>query len=286
MKLTVVVLSLGFVLVVGMGCNQHLGAYRNSFRGHVGLQMYSLRKQVAVNVDSALAFVQSQGIRDIEVAGFAGGTAAEYKARLTRYGLKASSMGAGMKDLRDSVDRVIANARVFGAKYIMLGWIDHKGERITVADMDAAADVFNRAGKRLKAAGIQFCYHIHGYEFVTYGDGTLFDYLYEHTDPEAVKFEEDIFWTKHGGNDPTAFLRKYGKRIALLHVKDMDKRVVGNLKGSEKTEMDVAWGTGQIDIKSVCLLAREMGIKHFFLEDESDSVLRQIPVSLKYAEGF
>lgn len=259
----------------------------DTFRSNIGLQLYSLRDQVKVNLDSALAFVKAQGITDVEMwPERAGLTSEQYKAKLDQYGLKPSSAHYGMSLFRDSIDKIIAEAKIFGNQYVGTAWIDHKADTITFAEIQEAVKVFNEAGKKLKENGLQFFYHIHGFEFVPYEGGTYFDYLYNNTDPENVKFEEDIFWAKHGGQDPIEFLKKYGKRVALMHIKDMDKSVVGNLTGHEDVKMDVPWGTGQIDIKGVLLLGKEMGIQHFFLEDESPTVTAQIPQSLKFAEGF
>ncbi|MDX1942136.1 MAG: sugar phosphate isomerase/epimerase [Saprospiraceae bacterium] len=259
----------------------------DTFRSKVGLQLYSLRDQVAANLDSALAFVQAQGITDVELAGTAGLTPEAFKAKLDQYGLKPSSAHYGMSIFRDSIDKIIAEAKIFGIQYVGTAWIDHKADTITFAEIQEAVKVFNEAGKKLKENGLQFFYHVHGFEFSPYQDGTYFDYLYNNTDPENVKFEEDVFWVKHGGQDPIEFLKKYGSRVVLFHIKDMDKTVVtGQRDGQENVKMDVPWGTGQIDIKGVCLLGKEMGIEHFYLEDESPTVLSQIPQSLKFAEGF
>ena len=71
--------------------------------------------------------------------------------------------------------------------------------------------------------GIKFFYHTHGYEFLPHGDGTLFDLLMAETKPEYVRIEMDVFWIVHPGQDPVKFLEKYGKRIDLMHVKDMKR---------------------------------------------------------------
>jgi len=66
---------------------------------------------------------------------------------------------------------------------------------------DASA-VFNRAGEKLKAAGLRFAYHPHGFEFQPWKEGTLFDLMVAETKPEFVAFELDVFWAVHGGADP------------------------------------------------------------------------------------
>lgn len=258
----------------------------DTFRSKIGLQLYSLRDQAATDLDKALAFAKEQGITDVELAGTYGLTPEQLKAKLDQYGLTPSSGHYGLAVLRDSIDKVIAEAKTLGLQYVGTAWIDHKSDTITFDEIKGAVTAFNDIGKKLKDNGFQFFYHTHGYEFIPYEGGTYFDYLYNNTDAQNVMFEEDIFWVKHGGQDPLAFLQKYGSRIPLLHVKDMDKSVVPDMTGHEKPEMDVPWGTGQIDIKSILQTAAQMGVKHFYLEDESPTVMAQIPQSLKFAEGL
>ena len=257
-----------------------------NFRKNIGLQLYSLRNQTNVNLDSALQFAKDQGITDVELAGFANLTPEEFKAKLEMYSLKPSGGLFGFEEFRDSIDKMIAIGKLFDLKYMGCAWIPHKSDTITLDEIKEAVRVFNFAGQKLAEQGIQFIYHNHGYEYVPYEDGTYFDYLYTNTDSSNVQFELDIFWATHGGQDPVATLKKYGKRIPVMHIKDMDKSVIGNLTGKEDVEKDVAWGTGKIDIKGCLITGKESGVKHFYLEDESSAVLKQIPVSLKFTEGF
>jgi sugar phosphate isomerase/epimerase len=56
--------------------------------------------------------------------------------------------------------------------------------------------------------------------------------------------------------------------------------------GGTDTKNDVALGTGQVDYPAVLKAAQEIGVKHYFIEDESPDVLKQIPQSLKYLSGI
>ena len=46
------------------------------------------------------------------------------------------------------------------------------------------------------------------------------NYLLEHTDPEKVMFELDVYWASKGGVNPSAYIQKYAGRFPLLHIKD------------------------------------------------------------------
>ena len=167
-------------------------------------------------------------------------------------------------------------------KYSGCAWIPHQGAFDEKICREAAA-VFNKAGAALAKQGIKFFYHQHGYEFVPCGDGTLMDLLMKETDPKLVSFEMDIFWVQFPGQDPAKWLEKYGKRWELVHLKDMKKGLkTGDQSGGTDVTNDVALGTGQLDLPSILKAAKKVGVKWYFIEDESPTVTEQLPVSLKY----
>jgi sugar phosphate isomerase/epimerase len=134
----------------------------------------------------------------------------------------------------------------------------------------------------LKEQGLTLCYHAHGYEFQPYNKGTLLDYIMENTNPEYVSFEMDIMWIYFGGGDPAGLLRKYGDRWKLMHLKDLRKGTPKDLTGLTAEDNDVPLGTGELDIPGILKEAKKVGIKHYFIEDESSHVIEQIPQSIKY----
>ncbi len=135
--------------------------------------------------------------------------------------------------------------------------------------------------------GIKFYYHNHGYEFQPYENGTLFDLLVAETDPKTVFFQMDVLWTVFPGQDPAQLLEKYPNRWLLLHLKDLKKGVpTGSLSGSTALTNDVALGTGQVQWPSLLRAAEKAGIKYYFIEDESPTVIKQLPRSLRFLESL
>lgn len=256
-----------------------------SFKGPLALQLYSMREELKKDVPGTLAKVRAMGFRNVEMGGYYGLTPQQFRAELDRAGLKAVSMHADFNLLDKDIDRVIAEAKIFAVSYVGCAWIPH-GKEFTAADVARSAEVFNRAAGRLKEAGFSFMYHIHGYEFVRDGDGTLFDRLVAATSGAPVWFQNDIFWTAHGGADPAKLLEKYPQRFRLLHLKDMKKGTVGNLSGHAPDETSVALGSGQIDIRAVLVAARKIGIEWYIIEEESPTPLVNVPAGKKYLEGL
>src|SRR5215475_475560 len=254
-----------------------------SFKGPLGLQLYSLRAEFAKDVPGTLAKIREMGFREVEMGGTYNLSPQQFRAELDKAGLRAVSLGASFDSLRDNIDTIISNAKTFGVQYVMCAWISHQ-RPFSEGAARQAVDVFNRAGEKLKAAGITFAYHIHGYEFQPHGDGTLFDLLAAELKPEFVSFELDVFWAFHGGQDPVALMRKYPKRFTLMHVKDMRKGEKGNLTGGAPDDWSVALGAGQIDFPAVLREAKKADVKWYFVEEESHTPLENIPAGLRYLE--
>ena len=144
--------------------------------GPLGLEIYSLRRELANDIPGTLALVRKFGFTEVEVPNFYGLTAAAFREQLDRANLRCTAMVAQYDRLSSDLKGVVADARVLGAAYAIYPWIPHHDE-FTEADCLRAATDMNRWGRSLKQAGLEFCYHPHGYEFRPGPDGTLFDLL-------------------------------------------------------------------------------------------------------------
>ncbi len=247
-----------------------------------GMQTYTYRNSMKKSVAATLDTLKSLGFTELESSTNPNGLSPEaFRALLDARNLTSPSVGAGYDDLVKDPAEIARKAKIVGASYVMTAWIPHKGD-FTLADAQKAVTDFNRAGKVLKESGITFCYHTHGYEFQPYQNGTLFDYIVQNTDPKYVSFEMDIMWVFHGGQDPAKLLLKYPNRWKLMHLKDLRQGVKGDLTGGTSVENDVALGTGQLNMPAILKAAKKVGIKHYFIEDESSVYYKQVPQTLSY----
>jgi sugar phosphate isomerase/epimerase len=255
-----------------------------SFKGPVGLQLYSLREQFKTNVPGTLDEVKGFGIRYVELAGTYKVEPAQFSQMLAERGIKPISAHFPYEDYRDNLDKVIREAKALGVQYAGCAWIPHKDPFDEKTCREAIA-VFNRAGEALAKQGLKFFYHVHGYEFQPYGDATLLDLLITQTNPKSVNYEMDIFWIVFPGQDPVKLFAKYGKRWQLVHLKDMRKGTeTGPLTGHTDVKNDAALGAGLMDLPSILKAAKKAGVKWYFIEDESPWSEKQIPQSLRYLE--
>jgi sugar phosphate isomerase/epimerase len=260
------------------------------FKAEFGVQAYTFRRQFPKGVEATLDTVKMLGFTELETSGAKGFTDAEYKKLCDVRGLKIPSVGSDFNGLKKDPMQYVKNAKALGADFVMCSWIPHKGNEFTLENAKAAVEVFNAAGKVLKENGLTFCYHDHGYEFhkLEGSNETLMDYIIQNTNPEYVSFEMDVLWTLHGGGSdaPEKLLKKYKNRWKLMHVKDLRKGVIGDKSGHEPAKNDVVLGTGQANWKKILKLANKYGIKHFFIEDESEQEMQNIPKSLEYLRSL
>jgi sugar phosphate isomerase/epimerase len=254
----------------------------------IGLQLYSLRDQMATNVPGTLDEIRSWGITNVELAGTYSLTPEQFKAQLAARGLNAFSGHFPYDRLRDDPEGVARDAKILGLQYVGCAWIPHDDSKpFDEKTCREAIAVFNRAGEVLAGQGLKFFYHAHGYEFQPYLDGTLLDLLMSATDPKFVNFQMDVFWIVHPGQDPVKLLGRYGPRWQLMHLKGMrDSTPTGLLTGHSAVTNDVAVGAGKIDYVPVLQAAKGAGVKWYVIEDESPSSEQQIPQSFQYLGSF
>jgi len=264
---------------------ENVSAQKPLYSAPLGIQTYTFRRSISTDPAKVLDTIKMMGFTEIE--GNPGGIAPkEFKKLCKERGISIPSIGASYEQLVSTTDSVIMRAKALGAKFVMCAWIPHDDGIFTLANAKKAVADFNKAGKILKNNGLTFCYHVHGYEFQPYENGTLLDYLFRNTNAEYVSFEMDIFWVHFGGGDPVALMKKYGHRWKLMHLKDMRKGIKKDLTGATSTENDVAFGTGEIDIPAILKEARKIGIRHYFIEDESNNIIEQLPKSIAYLRSL
>ena len=277
-----------FLLLFSVLFLQEAQAQKLLFTAPLGVQSYTFRKHWANNVEGVLDTIKMFGITELEGGVPRGTTAEAFKKLCDERGIKIPSIGGDYNQLLRNPDSIADIAQKLGAKFVMCSWIGHKRGAFSLENAKKAVEDFNKIGKALNAKGLTFCYHAHGFEFQKYNDGTLLDYIIQNTTPQYVSFEMDVLWIMHGGgsNAPIDLLKKYKKRWKLMHVKDLRKGVVGDLTGNTPAENDVVLGEGQANFPEILKLAKKYGIEHFFIEDESNLEMANVPKSIAYLKGL
>jgi len=92
------------------------------------------------------------------------------------------------------------------------------GEQKTDAELDLQARSLDRLGGELQQGGVGLMVHHHTPELVDHAREWRFQL--QHTDPKLVSCCVDVDWAMRGGQEPLAFLREVGGRLASLHLRN------------------------------------------------------------------
>ncbi|HEY9593051.1 MAG TPA: sugar phosphate isomerase/epimerase [Spirochaetia bacterium] len=187
----------------------------------LAVQLYSLRSRLATPAEArvALGRVRKIGYRGVEVAGLGDISVSELRAMLDDTGLLCCST-------HEPGDRILGQPGQVAERLHALGCtataypFPRDVPLSTLRDVRRFAAGLDRAGKILRAAGIELSYHHHDVELVRVGGKTILEWLMELTDPENLRLELDTYWAQAGGFDPAEMCRRYRGRIPLLHLKD------------------------------------------------------------------
>jgi len=240
----------------------------------ISIQLFTLRNQLAIDLEGTLAELHAIGYTRVEHAGFVGRNVEEFKAALDAAGLWASS---GHVLIPQPFDRAawsaaLADANTLGSRYIVhpfFGINFATGEVVrTTAPWRAFARDLNRAGRMARDAGLKLGYHNHNWEFFRLTDDpsrTAYDVLTDTTDPNLVHLELDLFWATRGARDPVDLIEQNKGRVLQYHVKDM------NQAGSFEDP-----GQGLIDFARIFSHSKQAGAVEYIVErDDAGSPPRQ-----------
>ena len=174
----------------------------------VAIQLYSVRDLVkdGSNLDQILKDLADMGYTSVEAANY-------------NDGLSDEELASG--DFTEALkwwDQCIAAHKEAGMEYIVTPYLSVPK---TLKDLQTYCDYYNEVGKRCQAAGLKYGYHNHAHEFQKVEDKELMlDYMLQHTNPEYVFFQMDVYWVVRGQNSPVDYFNKYPGRFTMLHIKD------------------------------------------------------------------
>ena len=253
------------------------GRNRSVPNNRIGIQLYTLRRLMPNGDRRAVRRVINQigamGYTEVEMAGYWGFTAAQARSWLDDAGLRAVSghdplnIDPASTTWQDEYQQTLENANTLGQKYTGLAYFGPPYDEQRFHDL---AERMNAAGELAKAAGLQFFYHNHNFEFENkQADGSpLYDILLEETDASLVKFELDLFWITEAHVSPIRYLSADPSRYFAYHVKD---RTWDDRPNANDWE-DV--GPGSIDFPDIFAagLGRPRTDKHYFVEHDDPTL--------------
>lgn len=259
----------------------------------IGLQLYTLRNQLEVDVPGTIGAVRDAGYHQVELMRVVGGEPV-YQAAIDA-GLRVTSAMIDWQTLvhpeREgvpSLDQTLEVAARQKLQYLVIPYVA-RGSRETVAQWSSLARRANRAGAACRQANVQLCYHHHSFEFEKLdGERSGWDVLVRELDPELVRFEIDTFWAAIGGVDPVKLIQELGTRVAQLHLKDLPSGTpVIYDEGQVPREAFQAVGAGSLDWPAILQAAEAAGVAQCHVEqDHAEDPLASIRQSIRYLQSL
>src|SRR6476620_3125497 len=188
----------------------------------LGLQLYTVRDQIAKDFEGTLAKVAAAGYKEVEFAGYFDHAPKDVRAILDRHKLSAPSTHVDYASVETKLPQVIEASHAIGHRFVVNPWLDDEMRKQPDIWKRVAAS-FNKAGEACKKAGLQFAYHNHHFEFVPVNGVMPFDLLLNECDADLVKMELDLCWITVARQDPLVYFQRYPGRFPLVHVKGLKK---------------------------------------------------------------
>ncbi len=144
----------------------------------------------------------------------------ELKGQLADTGLHMTSGHIGIDMLENESDRVLEIARALNMKALFCPALPPDERTKSAQGWKELGQRLVAAAKPYVAAGLEFGWHNHAFEFVTLDDGSApMTHILEQG-PD-LSWEMDVAWVVKGDHDPLEWIAKYGDRITAAHVKDI-----------------------------------------------------------------
>jgi sugar phosphate isomerase/epimerase len=262
-----------------------------------GIQLWTVKEDAARDFEGTLKELARIGYKRVEGAGWHGRSAAQVRKALADARLEMPAAHYGLQTLIDETDASLRFAREVGAKYVVASspaprrkldpkkpWSEGVAEAMSLADWRWNAEEMEKIGRKARAMGLRFAYHNHSAELIPYEGRLPLDEIVRLTNPRNVALELDIGWVAGAGHDPVPIIRKYQRRIELLHIKDLvtKERTPGKMVKDERTTVI---GQGTLNWRPIFNALKQSPVHSYFVEQEepfTEPPLKAAAKSLAY----
>jgi sugar phosphate isomerase/epimerase len=249
-------------LAAAAGFHLPATAYASGSKLLYGVQLYTMRKELAADFPGLLRDLRQIGFTQLELNQLA----FTQPAATLRQMIEDAGLASPSSHISGDPTPRLDYARQLGLKYIVTMLPNPKPTSLD--DYRAVAAKFNLWGASVRDQGIEYVFLSHGHEFLPQEGSTGFDELMKNTDPALIKLEVDIYWLVQAGIDPAAFLSRYRDRIRLLHIKDRTADAATSYAADVTAEHFTELGKGNIPWPALLRQARHQGIRYVFIDQD------------------
>lgn len=230
----------------------------------LGVQLFTVRKEAERDLPHVLDQIHKIGYQEVEsYAGLYHFSADALRHMVDQAGLRMPSGHFNYDDLGTRFNY----AMEMGLDWMVCSMISPSLWN-SLDGFRTAAKQFNAWGKLAKERGMRFAFHNHDYEFRPFGNTTGYEVLQQETDPSLVFFEVDCYWVAQAGHDPVAVMKKLGRRLKMLHLKDRTPGFgISYDMGPESAHFEPI-GQGTLNWKAILAEGERLDVEHYFVEQD------------------
>lgn len=232
----------------------------------LGFTLYNFHSIIKTldDLDMVLARLEEMGVDTVQVSGIGHLSNYDVAKICKKHNMEVCVTHLSYDRIINDTEAVIDEHKALGCKTVGIGAIgeayrDEEGIKRFAAELKPAVE-------KLKAAGMNFAYHNHQFEFMKYSNGKTGFQMLTELDPELISFIFDTHWAQTGGVNPADYIRRLGKRISVCHFKDY--RIVKNPVGEHIRDF-AEIGTGNLDLDDCYRACRDTGIEYIIIEQDT-----------------
>lgn len=201
----------------------------------IGVQLYSIKEDVAKDLPGTIAAVAKMGYQGVEFADYYGRSAADLRKILDQNNLKCCGSHIYVETLLgDKLKETVEFNQTLGNKFLIVRSLSDELLSTPAAIIKTAKTLSDIAAK-LKDQGMRVGYHSHDADFKRIAGATRWELLFRQTSPDVV-MQLDITHCIDGGGNPVAILKEFPHRAVTIHLTEH-----GGKKGAVIGEGDVPW---------------------------------------------
>jgi len=236
----------------------------------IGLELYSVRRELARDLPATLRAVSQMGYQVVEFyAPYLGWTipyAKDVRTQLDDLGLRCYSTHNPSASLMpsDTMGKAIEINQVLGTRHIIMA--SPPPNTTTLDDWKRVSGQLAEASTQLASHGLLAGFHNHRIEWNPLEGGQrIMDVIAANTPPEFV-LQLDVGTCLEAGQDPVAWINAHPGRIRSVHLKDWAPGTEADEKGYR-----VLFGEGVAPWKQILAAAETTGGVEFYLMEQEGS---------------
>jgi sugar phosphate isomerase/epimerase len=228
----------------------------------IGLELYSVRNDLAKNLMGTLDGVAKMGYQCVEFFApyyeWTADYAKQVRQKIDSLGLRTYSTHNDAPSFTpEGIGKAMELNHILGTRYIVMAY---PGDFTTLDEWKRVAETLNQANAKMEPSGFHAGYHNHDAEWRPIEGKKPMEVIAANTD-KSIMLQFDVGTCLEAGSDPVAWVESNPGRIKSLHLKDW----------SPKGGYSVLFGEGVAPWKKLLDAAASVGGAEYYLIEQEGS---------------